>query len=507
MEFRVPEAVRARLASGLPRHRAAAALYAALVCVCVPLFAPTGYYNLTDAKGILFLALTTVFGVLCAVLYAVSGRGLVKKASSPTAGALIAWVAVWCVSTLVNGVNAASVLGLKGRRNGLLMLCTCALCFVIVRTAAKSGAARRRIAAAAVGAGCAAALLGWMNFWLFDPFDFYYTVETGDGANFISTIGNINFFGSYLCLLAPAALWQNTKTQELRQRVLWSCAAVLLTSAFVPANSDGAWLGLAAGCALIVCHKRFDSHRLARLCAPFAGVFAVWGLCGVLLHILPARAELRTLSRVACLWPLCLAGAVLCAALAALLPRLPRVSLAFPMRLLTALACAACVLAAVAVNAFGISLGAADGLLRFSWAWGSNRGFVWSHLFDSFRWNFMLPQRLIGWGPEGVDRVINPVCTAQLIELNGSTFDSAHNEFLQQLVCGGVAGAAAWLAFWGACFVRALRRAPWLAGALAAYFVQSLFSISMAGVLPVAFVFCALADGSPVPKKNRKCRK
>ena len=45
--------------------------------------------------------------------------------------------------------------------------------------------------------------LGWLNYWNIDPFNVYFSMPAEDAHMFLSTIGNINFFGGFLCLCIP----------------------------------------------------------------------------------------------------------------------------------------------------------------------------------------------------------------------------------------------------------------------------------------------------------------
>lgn len=63
---------------------------------------------------------------------------------------------------------------------------------------------------------------------------------------------------------------------------------------------------------------------------------------------------------------------------------------------------------------------------------------------------YHLVAEAFGLGGDAVRKCLNPdvESTRYMILLNGEAFDSAHNEFLQQLVCGGLVGEYAGAAFW-----------------------------------------------------------
>ncbi len=84
--------------------------------------------------------------------------------------------------------------------------------------------------------------------------------------------------------------------------------------------------------------------------------------------------------------------------------------------------------------------------------------------------------------------------------LNSSTFDLAHNEFLQHLVCGGCVGLVRWTGFLFGRIKAAAKAYPGIALGLLGYAVQSFFGISMPAVLPLVFVFTALIEPNTPPQ-------
>ena len=132
--------------------------------------------------------------------------------------------------------------------------------------------------------------------------------------------------------------------------------------------------------------------------------------------------------------------------------------------------------------------------LRFDDQWGSNRGFAWKRLWTVYKDDLTPLQMVFGLGGDAANARLNidDYSVKYMTLLNGDVFDSAHNEYLQHLLCGGAVGLAAWLAFLAGHIRRGLRTAPGLALAVFGYAVQAFFSISMPGVLPLVFVLAAL---------------
>ena len=479
----------------------AGAWIAAALLLCLPLYMKNGYVGLVAAKQHFFWLLAACFALLaagCAAQRRFLGRRLPRAALW-----LAGLVYVSLLAALFSADPATAFWGLSGRGNGWLMLLACAVCYVCAVRCIQPGALAALLDVFLLGAG-AACLVGWVNFFDGDPLDVYYSLPAESAHQFLSTMGNINFFGALLCLAAPAALWRAAAAESRRAQSFSFFMAIFLTAGFAIANSDGPWLGLAAAVLALLCRRSLRAPGAARVFGALAACFIVWGAVGALARLVPVRCPLRGVSGFVCALPVSAAGFAVCCALAALF-FCKELS---PRRAGLALAGVACALAAAGVllaNFTDLSLGPLANLFQFDQRWGSNRGYVWGRLLYLFAHELTPLQKLIGVGPDGVNALINPHYTIYIVALNSSTFDSAHNEFLQQLLCAGALGALCWAAFWLSRIRRGLRVNPAFALGLLAYTVQSLFSISFPGAVPLAFLFAAFA-GTPMREGAGRAR-
>ncbi len=479
------------LAAKAPLPQAVGAVYAMAVLFWLPLYLCNGYVHLVDGKAILFYLLTACAAVgvpLCAAAHGCRP----KPRRDAGAALLLGLCAVYGVNTLLAADHAVAFWGMTGRDNGFLMLLACAAGYCIVRAAVRREDVPALIAAFLAGA-CVAAAVGWLNFFLCDPFDAYYTVDAEDAHVFLSTVGNINFFGALMAAAACAALAACLRAPRRRAAALYGAAAVLLISALIPANSDGAWVGFAAALLCLLCQRGLRGRQLSALFCVGAAVFAAALLAGALSRAVPVRGPLRTLSALVCHPAVCLVGAPVCLVLARALRRCT-LELCGAFRILAALAVLAAAALAVWANLAPQAGGPLAELLRFGPRWGSNRGYVWGRLLYLYGNELTPLQRLIGTGGDSVNALLNPHYTIYIVAMNGSTFDSAHNVYLQHLLCGGCLGAFFWCAFWAVQVRQSLARRSVLAFSLIAYCVQAFFSIDMPGVLAPVFILAALAQ-------------
>lgn len=459
-----------------------------------PLYMPNGYVGLVTGKFHLLLWLA---GEGCAVLLCCLWQDRRKLGRAKpdwfTCLPLLALCLSYTVAWWMAEDRTIALWGLEGRNNGLMMLLACTALYFAVRMAG-GGIPSAWFGRLLAGEGCALTLLCWLNFFMIDPLDAYYTFLPGGGELFLGTVGNINFYGAFLDICLSIAVWELLTVPDKDQVWLWGAASVCLGTGLVAAGSDAAWLGAVCAVSMLCMVRRVTAGRLARL----VWTAAVWAICagvfGLLARLLSTRAEWRTVSAFVTQPLTALVLAVVCLALGAVLYRKPGAASWRGARVLGALAMGLAVVLVLAANFTAALPQALTNLLRFDDQWGSNRGFAWKRLWTVWRDDLTPLQMLFGLGGDAANARLNidDYSVKYMTLLNGDVFDSAHNEYLQHLVCGGAVGLAAWLAFLAMHIRRGLRTAPGLAAAVFGYAVQASFSISMPGVLPLVFVLAAL---------------
>ena len=471
----------------------------------LPLYMPSGYVGLVDAKFHLLLWLAGAGAALLVwrLWLGLRGRAPAVRLDLATALPLPVLCLSYTVAWLFAEDRALALWGLAGRYNGLLMLLACTVLYFVVRLVG-GGVPSVWFGRLLAGAGCAVTLLSWLNFFMADPLDAYYSFLPGRGGLFLGTVGNINFYGALLDICLPIAVWELLTAPDRDTARRWGAVSVCLGTGLIAAGSDAAWLGAVCAVWALCMARRVTAGRLARLL--FAG--GAWALCaaaaGLLARWLPIRTEWRTLSGlVTQLFP-ALAVAGVFFALGALLRRWPTARswrAARVLGVLTVLLAAELFVAANFTSILPESLAAS---LRFDDQWGSNRGFAWKRLWTVYKDDLTPLQMVFGLGGDAANARLNidDYSVKYMTLLNGDVFDSAHNEYLQHLLCGGAVGLAAWLAFLAGHIRRGLRTAPGLALAVFGYAVQAFFSISMPGVLPLVFVLAALCV-KPQPLATR----
>ncbi len=466
--------------------------YVAACILCLPLYMKNGYIGLIGGKFSLVVALTYI-GIAGTLVFACL-RKIPLETGVLRSGGL--WLIPFCISYAIAAFFSTNsytpIWGQYGRNNGLVLFLSCTVLFFVARLFFSKRFYPIIESCIAYCSGIVA-LFGWLNYWKIDPLGVYYSVKEQDAHMFLSTIGNINFFGSFLCLFTPVAI---QKAMQTKHPVYIACA-VLSLSAFVPANSDGAWIAVVICTLVLLCNRRFTQDSFQQLCGLGILCCAVWVVNSVRSIFFAVQGPLRTVSAFVGSLPISLAGIFVLGGLFFLCQKrefpVRKVGLAFSCIFVLAL-----VAALFLRNVLKIPLGPLDGLFYLDQTWGSNRGYLWFLLCLVYG-GFSLPQKLFGAGADMLYELLNPHYTSYIVALNGSTFDSAHNEFFQHLLCGGAIALVTWCGFLFGRIRACAKHCPAISLALLGYAVQSFFSISMPGVFPLVFVFAAIGSQRTLP--------
>ena len=417
------------------------------------------------------------------------------------------------VSTCLAGDRLAAWTGSGGRCAGGWFYLSLSILFALglrASAALEEGRAARWIETALVASGSVCAALGVLNFLGYDPLGFYVqSLQTVYRNDFISTIGNINFFSAYLCLIAALAAGLFLRLESGR-RWLFLAAFDLCWMGVLAARSESGMVGMAAlGVAVVAvpCRSQRDAGRILLL--PGSACLATFLLRRALILRRGYNMELydsiaRTLLRA----PVAMiAGGLVLLGLAAALMLLPeRPALVRGLRRAQKAAVVLAALAAIAAAGLivyytWIAPEAEPPLaaLRMDANWGTFRGFIWRK--TAALWRELPPLRKIfGVGPDSLRPLLVEKCYDEMVSLTGILFDNAHNELLQLLITVGAAGLAGYLVLVGAALHSAWRARESAAGfalfvALCAHLAQSVFNIAQPETTPAVFLALALAAG------------
>jgi hypothetical protein len=131
--------------------------------------------------------------------------------------------------------------------------------------------------------------------------------------------------------------------------------------------------------------------------------------------------------------------------------------------------------------------------LVFNDYWGTHRGHNWRIAFTNFTQNFSVFQRLFGYGPDTYLVVSERTFYEEMVTRFGEVYDSAHNEYINYLICEGLIGLICYLGI----FITGLRtgvknliKNPYILApiiAVIAYMVQAIVNIAIPITTPIFF--------------------
>lgn len=182
----------------------------------------------------------------------------------------VGFVCVAAIASLATIHQQVALVGSHNRRTGLLTLWGCLTLFLLVVTMVKSDSSKRRLVVALlVGSALVAALSFWQFFnphgsaqrWFYDlSFD----------PRPVGTMGQANWFGTYLCLLLPLATAFFLAARTTLTRASTGLSCLLIFAALLVCQTRGAWV--AAACFFVwlaICY-RYDWRKLLPLFAAMA---------------------------------------------------------------------------------------------------------------------------------------------------------------------------------------------------------------------------------------------
>lgn len=344
------------------------------------------------------------------------------------------------------------------------------------------------------------------------------------GPQFISTIGNINWYCGYQVSVFFAGmilLWQGI-SYKMWQRLLLMAYVMLGFASLLTQGSSSGMAALAAVLLVMFCLSVSDCDKMCRFWQEmllFGGAclltFGISRIAHRKLNYKELYTEILT-SKEAALFVTIVSLAMLVLAtvnrkrkshLEDLWRTLERLCVMLAV-LLTAGYTAALVLNTLRPGSLGVLSGSPA--FTFSDSWGSNRGATWKAGALCF-WEQDILHKLVGVGPDAMEAYIYNGGSSHLLEIVTGTFDrmrltNAHNEWLTVLVNTGLLGLVSYVGLMVSAMVRLTgRKGGSLVSCacgfcLLGYTVNNMFSFQQS--MNTAAIFLMLGMGEAFYKNN-----
>ncbi len=465
--------------------------YLCLLGAALPLAVHDAYFDITRTKAAVFWVLSGLL-LLAWLVCALIGSG--KRRAVPRLDLFDVLFAVFAmthiVSTLLFRSSSDPLLAPDNRFQGVLSFLLYLPVFLILR---RGGRFSSYVRFALLLGASAAALLGILNIFGADPLGLRAVSPAIELPRFLSTVGNISFFGALCVLVLPVAAYHALCGKTLRDAAPYALCALVLFFGGMAARTEGFLLGALAFFASLplLCRDAAVLRRIPLLWALAAAAALLFSLVMTRWALYRPSDLTRLLCSPALLLPVCLLAAALFLWLRRRdethAAKLRKAYIILFWTLLAALA----VFLLLANTLWREKLpGSLSSFAVFSPSWGSDRGAEWASFWRMFCAS-PLPQKLIGSGAGSL-----AAWDASHPLFSDAVTDSAHNEYLHYLLTGGVIGLLSYLALLCLALRKALRAPSRGRTALAlggfAYSVQAAVNIAQPFTTPLFFALLAL---------------
>lgn len=473
-----------------------------------PIILTDKYFNITITRYLTFTITSAFFFALCLILK-IQTLNKPKKLSLPHISdisradlffSLFALVSVF--SAFSSSYGAAAISGGAGRRMGMLMILSTFFAYLFISKFYRIKEYEF------VFLGVVASFMSIFGLFQYngaDPLGLLKGLSDLDQVRFISLMGNINIYSSFICIVLPLAMYMFCFSEKKQNSIFWLFVSSATFIGFMTTISDSGYLGVGAALVVLALLTTKDKKAFRRFFVLIitllmsGGFFKLtWVLYGDPEHPSSVPNDIITDARVIFVGVLISAIAIIA------INRFEISEKAFSViRGFIIFATVAVIIAGVAAIIWftvvdsSADLGRLSNYLRFSKRWGNGRGFAWTKLLEIFS-ELPLHKKLIGTGPDTIAYEMVSRHNEEMQELFGFYYDNAHNELVQYLVTLGLWGLLTYVCLVGTAVKSSLRAESTIGRAMilpiVGYFVQSLVNISQPITTPLFFVFLAFTQ-------------
>lgn len=350
----------------------------------------------------------------------------------------------------------------------------------------------------------------------FDPFKLLDGINRKQRNIYVSTFGNIDIFGSFICIALPLFMGLYVTEKSNIKRIVYGIGVFAGFMAFIPANADVVFAGVGAAIIAVlfatVYMERVD--RLFELVMLGSGGY----LGMVLLRMLVGTngAKITGFNRLAehpaLLVIIFAVGLFIRLIIQVYINRnkteiyinenksevyINKQKNGTGIKLIIALAVV--LISGIAVIIYGRKNNLA--MFDFNDKWGSYRGYIWRRVTGLYG-ELPFVQKIFGHGNESIRSLMDDRFYDEMLQVTGTVYDNAHNEYLQYLVTQGLLGMLSYVgvvvtaAIAG---VKKIKRSPYILGlflAVVSYGVQAIFNVNQCITTPYMFLMTAMLIGT-----------
>lgn len=349
----------------------------------------------------------------------------------------------------------------------------------------------------------------------FDPFKLLDGINRKQRNIYVSTFGNIDIFGSFICIALPLFMGLYVTEKSNIKRIVYGIGVFAGFMAFIPANADVVFAGVGAAIIAVL----FATVYMERVDRLFELVmFGSGGYLGmVLLRKLVGTngAKITGFNRLSehpALLVIIFAVVLFIRLIIQVYINRNKTEIYINenksevyinkqkngtgIKLIIALAVV--LILGIAVIIYGRKNNLA--MFDFNDKWGSYRGYIWRRVTGLYG-ELPFVQKIFGHGNESIRSLMDDRFYDEMLQVTGTVYDNAHNEYLQYLVTQGLFGM---LSYGGVVVtaviagVKKIKKSPYILGLLLAvisYGVQAIFNVNQCITTPYMFLMTAMLIG------------
>lgn len=349
----------------------------------------------------------------------------------------------------------------------------------------------------------------------FDPFKLLDGINRKQRNIYVSTFGNIDIFGSFICIALPLFMGLYVTEKSNIKRIVYGIGVFTGFMAFIPANADVVFAGVGAAVIAVlfatVYMERAD--RLFELVMLGSGGYLGMVLLRKLVGTNGAKITgFNRLSEHPALLVIIFAVALFIRLIIQVYINRNKDEICINknksevcinkqkdragIKLIIILAVV--LISGIAVIIYGRKNNLA--MFDFNDKWGSYRGYIWRRVTGLYG-ELPFVQKIFGHGNESIRSLMDERFYDEMLQVTGTVYDNAHNEYLQYLVTQGLFGM---LSYGGVVVtaviagVKKIKKSPYILGLLLAvvsYGVQAIFNVNQCITTPYMFLMTAMLIG------------
>lgn len=480
------------------------------ILVIFPLYIHNLYFDIVNAKFFFFaiISLTYMVFLFFDYLEKYSEKSMEFRVKYSEIGILL-FLLSNIISYLVNGCMEDGLWGWESRRMGILPIALfCAIYIIIGRVY------RFRISHIyGFGISCIIIyVLAILQNLGFDPFYFRKEVAVDMQSMFVSTIGNTNFFGSFVCLSYSFFLVFFCICKGCKEEVIGGLLVFLGASSIVASGNNGVLIAVIVPVlivAILLLQKKVTISRfLNSTIISLSGFLFMFFLRKMTKTDQPIDSIVSLMERY---WTVLFIGLVPFALLSYVLRHIKwqlseehgkgkrankkvKETKQKSNHLIVGFSIVCCLF-----TILFLVISQKNGWIADDF--GNNRGFIWNRLSQQYQ-SFRLINQLLGIGPEAVQKLFINYYQEEMNQIFGGVVNAAHNEYLNYLITSGVLGLLSYFFFLLSSIKEGISKSgknwyryAFLAGAIT-YLLNATVNIAQPITTPFLFLFLAIVSSN-----------